>query len=216
MGFFGKEPSFVWKMRHSRRSKCASLFDQAQLESEIDIFNCQGSGQYVQMCRHNAMAVGGDDGALPSEDQFNVPAAMEDVEAGGFAIALEEDLMCGTTSPSKTFESPALYGPGDKTAVFDVAGLEIWSFTPCMDVKSAEKLEMTKYFIEESTRGSSRSDKSSERSFSSMDLVQERFYRRVGDDLESEERRQRWQYANMMGATDGVNRGLGATPRFVS
>jgi len=214
LGFFGSMPSFVWKMRHSRRSKCTSLFEQAQLESEIDVFMCQNQNQFVQMCRHDAMAVGGDDGAEPI-DEFNVPAAMEDVETGGFAIALEEDLMCGTTSPSKTFKSPALYGSGAKTAVFDVAGLEIWSFTPCLDVKSAEKLEMTKYFIEESMRGSSHSVES-DRSFGSRDLIQEKFYRRVGDDLESEERRQRWQYANMMNPSDGTSRGLGATPRFVN
>jgi len=216
LGFFGGMPSFVWKMRHSRRSKCTSLFEQAQLESEIDVFMCQGKVKLVQMCRHDTMAVGGDDGASDENDGFNVPAAMEDVEAGGFAIALDEDLMCGTTSPSRTFKSPALYGEkGDKTNVFDVAGLEIWSFTPCMDVNAAEKNEMTKYFIEESMRGSSHSA-GTEPSFGSRDLSQDRFYRRVGENDDTEERRQRWQYLNTMNPTDGTSRGFGATPRFVS
>ena len=220
-GFFGNTPAFVWKMRHSRRSKCASLFDQAQLESEIDVFMATSKDRYIQMCRHDALAVGGDDGAIqPEEENFNIPAALEDIEQGGFAIALEEDLMCGTTSPSRTFKSPALYGPGDKSAIFDVAGLEIWSFTPCADVNAAERLEMTKYFIEESSRGSARSTRStgsrSTSEFSSTDLSQERFYRRVGDDLESEERRQRWQYTNMMNPVDQTSRGFGATPRFVN
>jgi hypothetical protein len=106
--------------------------------------------------------------------------------------------------------------------VFDVAGLEIWSFTPCHDVKSAEKLEMTQFFIEESSRGgsicstissSSQHHHQSSDMFSSRDLIQEDFYRRVGQDVESDERRQRWQYANMMNPMGGA-RGFGASPRY--
>ena len=214
LSFFGGPPAFVWKMRHSRRSKCASLFDQAQLESEIDVFQCTNSDQRVQACRHDSLAVGGDDVPVSAQESGDVSSST--LEEDGFAIAVEDDLMVGTTSPSRTFKSPSLYGLGDKTGVFDIAGLEIWSFTPCMDVISAQKLEMRKYFIEESQRGmSTRSVDSSINSFGSRDLVQERFYRRVGEDYESEERRQRWQYANMMNPTNGTG-AFGASPRFVS
>jgi TLD len=238
LSFYGGQPAFVWKMRRSRRTKCASLFDQAQLESEIDVYMCAHADSLCQLCRYDSLAIGGDDGGAGAgglqndgdDDHFPIPAAMEDLAQGGFAFFLEEDLMCGTTSPCATFTSPALYGKGDKSNAFDVAGLEIWSFTPCHDVKSAEKLEMTQFFIEESTRGShySPSTSSSRQSsilgpssdssmFTSRDLIQEDFYRRVGEDLEGDERRQRWQYANMMhptGTGGGAGRGLGATPRF--
>jgi TLD len=239
LSFYGHPPAFVWKMRHSRRTKCASLFDQAQLESEIDVYMCANAHSLCQLCRYDSLAIGGDDGGAAAaaggvqqegnddddddddgdDDRFKVPAAMEDLAQGGFAFFLEEDLMCGTTSPCATFTSPALYGKGDKSNVFDVAGLEIWSFTPCHDVKSAEKLEMTQFFIEESTRGISHystTSSSSESMFTSRDLIQEDFYRRVGQDTEGDERRQRWQYANMMNptGTGGAGRGFGASPRF--
>ena len=203
----------MWKMRHSRRTRCASLFDQAQLESEIDVFSCIEPEQLVQACRHDSLSVGGDDAPLvPMEGKSS-----ESMDEDGFAIAVEEDLMGGTTSPSRTFKSPALRGLGEKTSVFDIAGLEIWSFTPCMDVSSAQRLEMTKYYIEESSRGgTSTHSADSVDSFGSKDLIQEKFYRRVGYDLESEERRQRWQYANMMNPTGSNTRGFGASPRFVS
>lgn len=83
----------------------------------------------------------------------------------------------------------------------------------------AEKMEMSKYFVEQSSRNSSmRSPNSSSRTSSlrSVDLNQSEFYRRVGHDPESEERRDRWQRSNMMEGFRGGNRGIGASPRFAS
>jgi len=228
-GYYGTAPAFVWKMRHSRQTKCYSLFDQAQLETEIDVFPYIGRNEMIQVCHHDVLAVGGDTSVMPSlRESFRestsgeISERMAQGDDFGFAISLEDDLCVGTTSPSKTFHSPALCGPGDKTEFFDVAGLEIWSFTPCTDVKSAEKLEMTKFFIEESTREGVSDSESSARStspspyvFTSQDLLQERFYQRVGEDPEAEERRQRWSYMNMMNSTqEGSAKGFGASPRF--
>lgn len=219
-GFYGSAPSFVWKMRHSRKTKCHSLFDQAQLESEIDVFMFTGGSALLQVCRHDALALGGDDSVPHLDDYANLHDAVKATEKTGFALALEEDLMIGTTSPSPTFSSPSLCGVGDKTETFEVMNLEVWTFTPCADVNAAERLEMSKFFIEESSRttqSSVRSANSTRNSpqFTSRDLDQQQFYRRVGQDSESEERRERWQYLNMMNPTDG-KRGIGASPRFSS
>ena len=223
-GYYGTAPAFVWKMRHSRQTKCYSLFDQAQLETEIDVFPYIGRSEFIQVCRHDVLAVGGDSSSMPSlrESSGDLSDRFDEGENTGFAIALEDDLCVGTTSLTKTFHNPALCGPGDKPQFFDVAGLEVWGFTPCTDVKSAEKLEMTKFFIEESTREGCSSSESSARSnspkpysFGSQDILQERFYQRVGEDHEAEERRQRWSYMNMMNSTtEGSAKGLGVTPRF--
>jgi hypothetical protein len=222
LGFYGAAPAFVWKMRHSRRTKCHSLFDQAQLESEIDVYMYSGTNELVQACRRDELAVGGDDG-LPNLDEGETfdglpDSFVRDVNSG-FALKLDDDLLTGTSNPSPTFRNPSLCGSGD---TFEVSNLEIWTFTPAFDVKSAETLEMTKFFIAESIREGScgypsdlsqQSSRSSQ--FSSQELVQEEFYRRVGQDRKSEERRDRWQYLNMMGGTDGVNRGVaGSSPRF--
>jgi hypothetical protein len=222
LGFFGSAPAFVWKMRHSRRTKCYSLFDQAQLESEIDVYMYSGTNELVQACRHDQLEVGGDDG-LPNLDEGQSYSELPDNFArnvnSGFAIALDEDLLTGTSNPSPTFSNPSWCGFGD---TFEVSNLEVWTFTPAFDVKSAERLEMTKFFIAESIRESASCNSPSDLSqnsarssqFSSQELVQEEFYRRVGHDPKSEARRDRWQYLNMMGGTDGVNRGVGGSPRF--
>ena len=213
-GYYGGQPSFVWKMRHNRRSKCSSLFEQAQLESEIDVFMCTHRKELVQVCRHDQLAVGG--------DEF-LESLEIDLDESGFAFSLESDLLVGTTSPCKSFTSPALVGTGEHSKVFDVAGLEVWSFTPCFDVPSAQKLEMTKFFIEASVRSATStmssirsSNRSSTSGFNSNDLISERFYQRVGQDFASQERRNRWEYSNMMNPINSSYKpgGLLSSPRF--
>lgn len=224
-GFFGSAPAFVWKMRHSRQTPCHSLFDQAHLESEIDIFMADGENDHIQLCRHNAIAVGGDQD-LPPLDELDTNSETLDVAMNsGFAIYLDDDLMRGSSSLCSTFHNPSLCGAGDETTVFDVAGLEVWTLTPCFDLPSAEKLEMTKFFLEEqSTRsmssiGSNFPDRPSLSSRSSSFFTensQENFYRRVGQDAESELRRDRWQYLSTMnGGFNERNQGLSATPHFL-
>ena len=213
LGFFGGQPSFVWKMRHNRRSKCSSLYEQAQLESEIDVFMCTHKKELVQVCRHDQLAVGGDEYLEGNENESRA-------DENGFAFSLESDLLVGTTSPCLSFTSPALVGDGRHSRVFDVAGLEVWSFTPCFDIPSAQKLEMTKFFIEASLRSSTQSYGTnsarslSQSAFNSQDLISKRFYQRVGQDYESQERRNRWQYTNMMNPISNTGIGLQTSPRF--
>jgi len=213
LGYYGSSPAFVWKMRHSRQTKCFSLYEQAQLESEIDVFMYSGDNDFVQVSRHNAIAVGGDDQVVPDNEwslQERIDGSSGSFYSSGFAICLEDDLLRGTTSFSTTFRNPPLCGTGDKTVVFEVSGLEVWTFTPCRDVPSAQAYEMNRFFVEESI-----SARSTGRQFTSSDLSEDMFYRRVGHDSESEDRRNRWQYTNSMGGVhDRVTKGFGATPRF--
>jgi len=127
-GFFGSAPAFVWKMKHSRRSKCFSLFDQAQLESEIEVYPFTGEQRYVQVCKHDLLAVGGDEAM--SVGFTGGDSSVSSLDMSGFAIALEDDLLRGTTSPSQSFHNPSLCGPGDRSEVFYVSGLEVWTLTP--------------------------------------------------------------------------------------
>lgn len=217
-GFYGSTPAFVWKLRHNRQTKCTSLFDQAQLESEIDVFMASDSSQNIQVCRHDGIAVGGDE-SLPDVDEYeSLLEALVAAEKSGFAICLDSDLLRGTTSLSSTFHNPSLCGSGDKTEIFDVAGLEVWTLTPCYAVQNAERLEMTKFFVEDSVRSlSSASTPNHSRPASILpeyNLDQDQFYRRIGQDPESESRRDHWQYLNMMNVGGKTNSGLGASPRF--
>ena len=121
-GYFGGAPAFVWRMKHSRRSKCFNLFDQAQLESEIEVYPFLGDSQYVQVCKHDLLAVGGDEAMGSMDFLGDSPSISSELAMSGFAIALEDDLLKGTTSPGTTFNNPSLCGPGDRTEVFYVSG----------------------------------------------------------------------------------------------
>ena len=138
----------------------------------------------------------------------------------GFAIALEDDLLSGTSSKCQSYTSPCLVNCDSNSEAFEVLNLELWTFTPCFEEEAAEKLEMTQFFISESIRNSSIdsstcSDGSS--LFSSRDFDQKQFYRKVGHDDANEELRERWQYRNMMDGDLGNNsKGLLVSPHFGS
>lgn len=200
--YFGGPPSFAWKMRYSRKTPCASLFDQAQLESQVDVYPFKNSDELIQVCSHAHLGVGGDSNKSSSS------------KLDGFAFSLNSDLLKGITCPCSSFDSPSLCGPVPTDAcTFEVMNIEVWTLTSCRDVATAEHLEMSQFFRRESTQSLA---SESSHQFSSSELLQDKFYQRVGQDIESEERRQRWAYANMMDGDIGNSSsvGMGASPRF--
>jgi hypothetical protein len=231
--FFGSpQGAFVWKMRYSRRTKCASLFEQAKLESEIDVYMAtpRDPEQPIQVCRHDILGVGGyddpDDNILDDDDDDNDEVTAEFLRMrAGFAICIDDYLARGTSSFSATFHNPSLCGKGDQPEIFEIANLEVWSLTPCLDVDTAERLELRKYFVEHNVVGgnstgslsaspSGRQRQNSRASFSgsASDFTQDAFFRRVGHDTESERRREHWEYLNLMNADK--KKSLGSSPRF--
>merc|ERR1711897_16915 len=61
----------------------------------------------------------------------------------GFAIALDDELLNGTSTPCATFLSPSLVdGVSMKGEIFEVANMEAWTFTPCSSVEQAERNEL--------------------------------------------------------------------------
>jgi TLD len=150
-------------MRHNRtQSTVSSLYEQAHLESIIDVYMCTNKSQRIQVCHHDGIAVGGDDTkplSINASNNTTTPKSTANSEENcpttgvsnnsGFAIALfDYKLLRGTTSQSTVFNCPSLIGPGNKTEIFYVAGFEVWSFTPCFDLPSAEQLEMSKFITE--------------------------------------------------------------------
>lgn len=161
---YGGEPSFLWRMRFNRRIPCSSLYEQAQMEATIDVFTSRGDNEMYQVCDDSRIAIGGGD--LPvlktesgsccfeqcAHSNISDPGQAGPLLEGtnfGFGIALDSDLRTGTTSQCGTFRSPCLINNKSRGEVFQVANLEVWTFTPCMDVTSAERIEMTRYFARE-------------------------------------------------------------------
>jgi len=147
--YFGNGESFLWRMRHNRKEKTHSIIDQAQLESEIDVFPYTGENDCIQLCTHDKIAVGGGTG----DNGFGSPTALDGTSIHhtewGFGLTIHDDMLQGTTSPCITFGSPSLSLEHPDGSLFEIVNLELWTLTPCMRLQDAEKLELGKLFLEE-------------------------------------------------------------------
>lgn len=151
-GYFGTGEAFVWKMKQSRGTKCYSLLDQVQMESEVEVYAFSNENDMVQVCKQDFIAIGGgpisDASNLPDVNLNNVASNVE----AGFALALDEELLNGTTSPCGTFLSPCLTDSSSPTGeVFEVVNMEAWTFTPCSTEEQAERNELGKMFRDGNT-----------------------------------------------------------------
>jgi hypothetical protein len=159
--YFGTGESFLWKMRRNRLVKCHSIIEQAQMESEVDMFPYTGENKYIQLCTHDRIAVGGgspDDQAAEKKDEMGDvavpsfegenPATTFKAHEYGFGLSIENDLLSGSTRPCVTFGSPSLSEKHSDGSRFEIVNLELWTLTPCMTIEDAEKLELASLFLE--------------------------------------------------------------------
>ena len=169
--YFGTGESFLWKMRRSRLEKSTGILEQAQKESEIDVYPYTGENAFIQLCTHDRVAVGGgipnSSVASTSSEKKNVATSGSAIHNSnssnenynplddhkrhwGFGLALQSDLLQGSSSPCITFGSPSLCKAHSDGSLFEIINIELWTTTPCMTEEDAEKLELSKLFLQES------------------------------------------------------------------
>mmetsp|Transcript_21484 Transcript_21484/g.33106 ORF Transcript_21484/g.33106 Transcript_21484/m.33106 type:complete len:536 (-) Transcript_21484:55-1662(-) len=211
LGYYGSGESFLWRMRHNRMTPCHSLFEQAQLETEIDVYFYSNINSYIQLCTPDKIAIGGGELDTTGEEDHDDPnypygpVDFDKTENYGFGIALTKDLTMGTSSPCATFRSPCLVNKNSKGERFDVVNMEVWTFTPCSTIDEAEKNEMRKFFIQESVNSINSTTSvgstygATHSNWNTETVDQASFFRRVGEQDESEMDRDQWQYAAMTG-----------------
>eukprot|EP00526_Cylindrotheca_closterium_P001659 CAMPEP_0113660458 /NCGR_PEP_ID=MMETSP0017_2-20120614/32911_1 /TAXON_ID=2856 /ORGANISM="Cylindrotheca closterium" /LENGTH=1135 /DNA_ID=CAMNT_0000575095 /DNA_START=78 /DNA_END=3481 /DNA_ORIENTATION=+ /assembly_acc=CAM_ASM_000147 len=121
--YFGTGESFLWKMRRSRLEATNDILEQAQLESEIDVYPHTGDNQYFQLCTHDRIAVGG--GTPSGEKKTSDPPI--DAHEWGFGLDIQGDLLVGSSSPCATFDSPSLSKVHPDGSLFEIVNLELWA-----------------------------------------------------------------------------------------
>lgn len=147
--YFGNGECFLFRMRRSRLTPCASIIDQAVLESELDVYPATGVNDYYQLCTSDKIAIGGgemiDSGHFNEEDERSYSSL-----GGDFGFSINYDLLSGSSSPCATFNNPCLCNrkAGDVGDVFQIANLEVWTLTPSSTLEDAEKLELGKLFLQ--------------------------------------------------------------------
>ena len=150
--YFGTGESFLWKMRNSRLEKTHGILDQAHKESEIDVYPYTGENGFIQLCTHDRVAVGGGmPDSTSAEKKTDEPIdnnpPVDHSHNWGFGLALQSDLLQGSSSPCITFGSPSLSNAHPDGSLFEILNIELWTPTPCMTEEEAEKLELGKLFL---------------------------------------------------------------------
>ena len=152
VGFFGNGEAFLWKMRQSRAILTNSIIDQAKLESEIDVYLWNGNNYCVQQCTSTTISIGG--GSIvettQKDDENESPQneTKRDDNMLGLGLAIDKNLLFGTSSSSATFDNPPLSTEHNDGSPFEILNLEVWSMTPEMTEEGAIDLECVKLFLQ--------------------------------------------------------------------
>jgi hypothetical protein len=149
--YSGTGEAFLFRMKHSRAEKCWSVLDQAQMESEVDVYPFTGENDEIQFCMYDRLVVGGT-GKIPTSDRLVRDGTLVNKHEWGFGLYIEGDLLYGTSSPCVTFSSPSLSKIHSDGSSFEIVNLELWMLTPCASERDAERLVLQKLFLEQHTR----------------------------------------------------------------
>lgn len=150
---YGNGQSFLWRYRHNRHQKTWSVLEQANMESEVDVYPlATGSRPQVQLCTETTFGIGG------LRETFTPTRMLADgtfveKEQWGFGLCITGDVLLeGTTSPCYPFLSPALSQLHADGSRFEIVNIELWTTTPCLDEVEAERLELKHLFLREHMR----------------------------------------------------------------
>jgi len=146
--YFGSGESFLWRMREGRKTDCQSIIDLATMESEIDVFPFTCKNYCIQYCNGHFIGLGADDRTNRMQEEGKEDPSLA---GGAFGLAIDDDLLQGTSTYSTTFDNPPLSQSHEDGSPFDIMGLEIWTLSPAISVEHAERLEFQKLFLEENS-----------------------------------------------------------------
>lgn len=139
-GYYGSGEAFLWRLKKSRFTRCATVNEQIQLESDVEVFEWSRNNRNIQTWSgmEGELSVGGgcfEDGTECPDKDF------------GAGITLTGDLSRGFSEKCLTFNSPPLTTRETNDGVFNINNIEVWTLTPVGAIDLAEKLELGRQFI---------------------------------------------------------------------
>ena len=105
--YFGTDESFLWRLCRNRNETIESVDKLMRMESKLNVYLWSGANYMVQFCQNNRIGLGGGE--------------VGDSNAN-FGLALDSDLLFGTTGPCATFNNPPL-AQCCKDGVFEVVSI---------------------------------------------------------------------------------------------
>jgi hypothetical protein len=138
--WFGTGEAFLWRLKKSRFTSPKNA-SRSNFENEMEVYPYTGDDELVQYCTSKTIAVGGG-------DWIGNPCPFQD-EPRGIGFMIDGDLAGGETNSCATFGNPRLCRKISASSEFSISNLEVWTLTPCVNVRDAAKMEVQKLFIEE-------------------------------------------------------------------
>jgi hypothetical protein len=142
--YYGTPESFLWRLRKRRMNQSR---DQPLSDGDLEVYRYVGNNKNIQLCLVDKIAVGS---GSPPDDESIVSDELSHVKLTewGFGLAFGRDLQQGSSSPCTTFNSPSLSTFHKDGSCFEVANMEFWTFTPCISLDQAKKMEKSKDFFQ--------------------------------------------------------------------
>lgn len=123
--WYGGGQSFLWTTAapDSHGNSKSKRTGDSKNNTKIRVFPYSFKNNYVQLCDRDRLLVGGGDGG----DNY-------EKHCYGFGLALEKDLLTGSSCPCTTFESPSLSKLHADGSTFEIRNVEVWTLTPCLTI----------------------------------------------------------------------------------
>eukprot|EP00535_Pseudo-nitzschia_heimii_P000245 CAMPEP_0197186080 /NCGR_PEP_ID=MMETSP1423-20130617/13178_1 /TAXON_ID=476441 /ORGANISM="Pseudo-nitzschia heimii, Strain UNC1101" /LENGTH=768 /DNA_ID=CAMNT_0042637293 /DNA_START=24 /DNA_END=2330 /DNA_ORIENTATION=- len=119
--WYGGAQSFLWTTSLGTKPPTNGKSEEKERDSNLSVFPYSFENSYVQLCDRDRLLVGGGDGGSNYERHRY-----------GFGLALERDLLTGSSCPCTTFQSPSLSKFHSDGSTFEIRNLEVWTLTPCL------------------------------------------------------------------------------------
>lgn len=131
--WYGNNEAFLWRLKQ-RRYTSPQNSRKPNFEREIEVYPCTGDDDLIQFCTSKTMAVGGGDWRIDSCPYNHIDQ--------GIGFMIDGDLAGGETNSCGTFANPKLARHTTSSSEFTISNLEVWSLTPCTNLKDATEREL--------------------------------------------------------------------------
>ena len=136
VGSAKNRPSSSNRNRNSS-SSCSSInrrsathgdqnFNNEKDSTQLHVYHYTFANSYIQLCEHDRLLMGGG---------FSSADGNQDE---GFGLALDGDLLMGSSHQSPTFGNPSLSFVHRDGSPFEIRNIEVWSLHPCLSLVESD------------------------------------------------------------------------------
>jgi hypothetical protein len=98
------------------------------------VYHYTFANTYVQLCENDRLLLGGGFSTAGGDNRRQTHRQKEE----GFGLALDGDLLTGSSHPCPTFGNPSLSFKHRDGSPFEIRNVEVWSLHPCLSLAETD------------------------------------------------------------------------------